>query len=342
MTKAQPNNSTAVIAAIATIWLAALPAQAADTADAAAAKSEGSVVWYSSTPIEQANKIIKLFEAKHGIKVELFRSGGSEILRRFLQEQQAGRILADVLTASDPEALADLAESGALIPFKPADAQNIPAELQDKQGRYIAQRLNVVSFYGRTDQVAPEAMPKSWSDLASSQFKGKLVMTDPSFTVLQLYVVGTLSKELGWDYYKKISANDAMIVKGGQQTFDAVRRGERAVAGGSDISYAMAGATAGFPVKVSYPSDGAFVIPAPTGVVKGSPHPNAAKLLAEFMLSKEAQQVFPESGNYGARLDTPPPADSPSLREMKIKPIDYEHVKKNNRAIKKSFSEIFQ
>jgi len=47
----------------------------------------------------------------------MFRSGGSAVLRRFLQEQQAGRIVADVLTTSDPAATAGLAKKGIFVPF---------------------------------------------------------------------------------------------------------------------------------------------------------------------------------------------------------------------------------
>src|SRR5215213_796903 len=60
-------------------------AVAADTVDMAAAKKEGKVVWYCSVPVETAQKVANLFEQKTSIKVELFRSGGSAILRRFQQ-----------------------------------------------------------------------------------------------------------------------------------------------------------------------------------------------------------------------------------------------------------------
>ena len=96
------------LAAAALIALAG-PALAQDAVDAAKAKAEGKVVWYTSTPLPQAQKIVNLFEKEHGIKVELFRSGGSAILRRFQQETDAGRIAADVLTTSDPAAAAMLA-----------------------------------------------------------------------------------------------------------------------------------------------------------------------------------------------------------------------------------------
>src|SRR5882724_6281309 len=85
---------------------------AQDSVDLAKAKAEGKVVWYTSTPLPQAQKIVNLFEKEHGIKVEMFRSGGSAILRRFQQEIDAGRIAADVLTTSDPAAAAMLARKG--------------------------------------------------------------------------------------------------------------------------------------------------------------------------------------------------------------------------------------
>ena len=86
-------------------------ARAADTADLEAAKKEGKIAWYTSTPIETANRIAKLFEEKTGIKVEIFRSGGTAVLRRFMQEYDAKRIGADVLTTSDPAASKKAAEA---------------------------------------------------------------------------------------------------------------------------------------------------------------------------------------------------------------------------------------
>src|ERR1041385_9320544 len=79
----------------------AAPAAAGDPIDVAAAKKEGKVVWYTSTPIATANKIVKAFETETGVKVELFRSGGSQVLRRFMQEQEAGHLAAHGLTTSD-------------------------------------------------------------------------------------------------------------------------------------------------------------------------------------------------------------------------------------------------
>jgi iron(III) transport system substrate-binding protein len=69
-----------------------------DPVDLVAAKREGAVTWYTSTPVSTAQKIASMFEAETGIKVELFRSGGSAVLRRFMQEIDARRVIADVMT----------------------------------------------------------------------------------------------------------------------------------------------------------------------------------------------------------------------------------------------------
>jgi iron(III) transport system substrate-binding protein len=87
--------SPARIVALLAVLLVAAPASAQtaaftpDPVDLAAAKREGNVTWYTSTPIEAAQKIVKLFEAETGIKVELFRSGGTATLQRFLREIDA-------------------------------------------------------------------------------------------------------------------------------------------------------------------------------------------------------------------------------------------------------------
>src|SRR5262249_48634378 len=90
----------------------ATSARAQDAVDVEKAKAEGKVVWYTSTPIEQGQKIADAFQKEYGIKVEMFRSGGSAILRRFQQEMDAGRVAVDVLTHSEPAAANALGKKG--------------------------------------------------------------------------------------------------------------------------------------------------------------------------------------------------------------------------------------
>jgi iron(III) transport system substrate-binding protein len=335
------RNRRSFIVAAALIALTG-PAFAADAVDIAKAKADGKVVWYTSTPVPQGQKIVNLFEKTYGIKVEMFRSGGSAVLRRFQQELDAGRVATDVLTTSDPAAAALLTAKGIFVPFKPKNFDKIPDAAKDKDGNYVAQRLNMMTIYIRHDKVPPADEPKTWADLLDPKYKGKMVITNPSFTSLQVSVVGMMSKERGWGFYEKLRDNDIMLVQSNQQVSDMLKRGERLIAVGATDSYAAAERKAGHPMKTLYPSDGVFVISSPTSVVKGGPNPNAAKLFAEFMLSDEVQNIFPADGGFSARTDIAAPEGSPPLSSIKVLPVDYAYIQKESVRIKKKFNEIFQ
>jgi iron(III) transport system substrate-binding protein len=288
-----------------------------DVVDLAAAKREGTVSWYTSTPIVAAQKVANLFQAETGIKVELFRSGGSAVLRRFLQEIDAKRVLADVLTVSDT-----------------------PDAVKEPKGQHIAQRVNLAAIIMRTDKGLEP--PKNWLDLTDPRYKGQLVMPDPSYTAIQLMVVGMLSRKYGWDFYQKLRVNDIMIVQGHQQVSEVLTRGERLIAAEGADQYSWLDRKAGHKIQTVIPADGAFAVAAPTAIIKGSPHPNAAKAFAEFMIGDTVQKLFPEEGIYAARVDVPPPPGNPPLGQVKLWPIDYDAIEKESKALKDRFNEIFQ
>jgi iron(III) transport system substrate-binding protein len=317
-------------------------ALAQDAVDVDAARKEGKIVWYTSTPVETGQKIVDMFQKDHGIKVEMFRSGGSAILRRFQTEMDAGRAAADVITTSDPAASAVMARKGLFVAFKPRNFDRVPDAAKDPQGHYVAQRLNLMTIYLRHDKVAIADEPKTWNDVLDAKYKGKLVMTDPSFTALQVSVVGMMSKARGWGFYEKLRQNDVMVVQSNQQASDMLKRGERLIAVGALDSYAADERRNGHPMKTLYPSDGVFVIPSPTAVVKGSPSPNAAKLFAEFMISDAVQKLFPADGGYAARSDVAAPEGSPAVKDINIIPVDYDYIEKESARIKRRFNEIFQ
>src|SRR5262249_11519853 len=124
-----------------------LPASAQDAVDVAKAKQEGKLVWYTSTPIAQGQKSVEACEKEYGIKVEMFRSGGSAILRRFQQEMDAGRVAVDVLTHSEPAAANTLGKKGLFVAFKPKNFDKLPEAAKDPNGLFVAQRLNIMTHY---------------------------------------------------------------------------------------------------------------------------------------------------------------------------------------------------
>ena len=132
-----------------------------------------------------------------------------------------------------------------------------------------------------------------------------------------------------------------MIVQGHQQVSETLTRGERLLAAEGADQYSWLDRKAGHKVQTIFPTDGAFVIPAPT-VIKGSPHPNAAKAFAEFMIGDTVQKLFPGEGIYAGRADVEPPPGNPPLAQIKLMTVDYDSIEKESKALKTRFNEIFQ
>ena len=313
-----------------------------DPIDEAAAKKEGSVTWYTSTPVSAGQHIANEFQKQTGIKIEMLRTGGQGVIRRFMQEADAGRINVDVMTMSDMSAANAMTRRGLFVPFKPVGFDKVIPDAKDANGHYIAQRLTLVGMVARTDKVAPADLPKTWTDLTAPKYKGLMVMADPSFTAIQLMVVGTLSRKLGWEFYERLHKNDTLVVQGHEQIYDMVKRGERVIAAESSDPRIYAGGVMPPNMTAIFPTVGSMLVPSPTAVIKGSPHPNAAKLFAQFNLTREVQQKFMEEGRPSPRVDIEPPAGLPRLDSITFYAIDYDWVENNTRQLKAKFAEIFQ
>src|SRR5258705_13915071 len=134
----------AIVAALVAAGFFAGPASAQDfkpdPVDEAAARREGALTWYTSTPVAAAQYIASEFERRHGIKVELLRTGGQNGSRRFLQEADKGRIAVDVITMSDMSAANAMTKRGLFVPFRPAGFDKVIPDAKDPKGSYIAQR----------------------------------------------------------------------------------------------------------------------------------------------------------------------------------------------------------
>jgi iron(III) transport system substrate-binding protein len=324
--------------------LSAAPLQAftPDQADKAAALKEGSVSWYTSTPFPLVQQLVDRFNADTGVKVTLLRTGGEAVLRRFMQEYQAGVAGADLVTMSDAAAAGVLSRQGAFVPFKPEGFDKVIEGAKDPEGRWIAQRVALFGMPVRTDKVAEKDRPKTWSDLTDPKFKGLMVMPDPNFTAIQLNIVGMLSRKLGWDFYKALRKNDTMIVQGHQGVFKTMQQGERVIgAEGSDPRTFNKGKDVPNMTMI-HPTQGVFIVGSPVGVVKNAKNPNAARLLAQWMLSPVAQKIIADNAIYSPRADMAPPRDQTALKDVKSIPIDLDYIEKYAKQIKTQFSEIFQ
>ena len=160
---------------------------------------------------------------------------------------------------------------------------------------HITAAAMLVLAYHDEAVTAAEA-PKTWTDLLDPKWKGKIALGHPGYSGS----VGTwavmLTNLYGWDYFEKLEENDPQI---GRSLIDATTMlvaKERVVGAVLDAATGKAIAR-GNPITMVYPDDGSLLLASPSGIPTSAPHPSAAKLFMEFLLSPEASKVAVEYNN---------------------------------------------
>ena len=98
-----------------------------------------------------------------------------------------------------------------------------------------------------------------------------------------------MKKLYGWGYFEKLEKNKPQIGRSINDTVTMLNAGERQVAAGADGRPAVQ-RLKGNPLAVVYPTDGSVLIIAPSAIMKGAKHPNAAKLFMEYLLSQSRRR----------------------------------------------------
>lgn len=151
-----------------------------------------------------------------------------------------------------------------------------------------------------------------------------------------------LTRLLGWDYFEALGKQDVMIVQASSDTTQTVASGERAVAIGSSEYTVNQRKAAGEPIENIFPTEGTPLLSSPIAIVANAPHPNAAKLLMDFLLSAEAQQQLVDQGGlYVAHPAAHLRADQKPLRELKLLTVNPAETLAQSGDIRKRFTDIF-
>jgi ABC-type Fe3+ transport system substrate-binding protein len=305
------------IAALAlTASLAAGSAHAADAALIAAAMKEGEVNWYSTQIISQlVRPVTAAFEKKYpGIKVRATRANASEVAVKILNESRAGRVQSDVFDGTTT--VVPLKKEGYVLKWLPDAAKEYPAEVKDAEGYWIANNLFVITAGFNTNLVPRGTEPKTYQDLLNPKWRGKMAWNGfPTSSGLGGFV-GTVLKEMGPEkgraYLRELSKQNVANLRGSaREVLDQAIAGEYAIALQIFNHHAVISAKKGAPVDwiKMEPLTGTLSV---ISIHKNAPHPNAAKLLVDFIISREGQQVFRDADYITAHPDVP--ASVPTLK----------------------------
>ncbi len=293
--------------------LAPRRAAAADSALVAAARKEGSVVWYSGLIVNQiVRPLSDGFERAYpGITVQGSRLTSSEAALKILNEARAGKPQADIF---DGTALVfRLTPAGVVENYKPAAAANFPEGSREPNGVWTALNTYIMTPAVNTDMVAAKDIPKTFEDLLNPMWRGRIAWTNDPTTAGPPGFIGnvltSMGQEAGMAYLRKLSAQKIVNVPGAQRTvLDQVIAGQYPVALMTFNYHSVISANDGAPVQW-LPMQPVIEIPNPVGLVKNAPHPNAGKLLLEYILSEEGQKVFRDA-NYIPSNPAVPPKDA--------------------------------
>jgi iron(III) transport system substrate-binding protein len=324
---------------------AAPPASAVTPALIEAAKKEGKVVWYTSVDLPLAERIAKAFQAKYpDVACRVERSGAERVFQRIGQEYGSNIHAVDVVNSSDAAHLIVWKSKGWLAPYVPEDvAKHFPAEHKDSDGTFASFRVFLCPMGYNTNLVKAEDAPKSYADLLTPKWTGKIVKAHPSYSGTILTATFQISRDLGWGFFEQLAKQNIMQVQSATDPPKKLALGERAVMA-DGIEYGMFQLKEkNNPVELIYPSEGTPLIVGPNAIFKDAPNPNAARLLQSYMFSAECQQLAIDHGGLrSAHALTKEKAGRKPMSQIKLMKDDAAAVEKMSGDIKARYTQIFK
>jgi iron(III) transport system substrate-binding protein len=278
---------------------------------AAKARQEGTLTLYTSMATTESGPLAAAFQRKYGIKVQLWRALSEEVLQRAVAEARGRRHIMDVVETNAPEVEA-LAREQVVAQFDSPHIADLPAWAVPAHRRWFSDRANVWVVGYNTGKVKREELPPTLEGFAEPTWKGRLSLeaTDADW----MYgVVNFVGEERGLDLFRRLAALRPQMRKGHVLVAQLVAAGELPVcltiySGNADSIKAKGG-----PIdwRAVEPVIGR---PQAIAVAKNAPHPAAALLFADFVLSPEGMKLLNDLGRV------------PSSRTQKTLLDEYRHA----------------
>ncbi|MEW2507774.1 extracellular solute-binding protein [Amycolatopsis sp. NPDC047767] len=266
---------------------------------AAAAAKEGVVVWYTTFADTDVQPIIADFNKTYpNVKVNALRPSASELPQRIITEQRGGKYNADVVSGEGPQ-IAQLVQAGALQPYQPKDAPPLPDGLTLPAGyRGVVYVLTTVLAWNPA-VVAQRGLtaPRSWEDLTRPEWKGQFSI-DPYAVNWYDSLIIAMGHDKALALLKALGANSPRFVQSHTVSLTNVQAGEPPVAA-TAYGYKASALKRKTPGELDFANG--TPLPASLSlidVVKNSPHPNAARLFDDWIVSKAGQEAVVRITNH--------------------------------------------
>ncbi len=249
------------------------------------------LVLYTSHKEEVYGPIIKEFEERTGIWVDIHTGGTTEMLEAVRSE--ADTPACDVMFGGGVESYE--AYQDCFAPYSSRYAQKLDPRFCSSSDRWTPFTELPIVFIYNNKLVNEEDAPRSWSEFLGDKWKGKIAFADPrksgsSCTALATMLqISHLEEHVMLEQF--INALDGHISSGSGEVLNEVGTGIRLV-GITLEETARKEIAAGADISMVYPSEGTSAVPDGCALVKGAPHEENAKLFIDFTISDDVQNLI--------------------------------------------------
>ncbi|MDO8635812.1 MAG: extracellular solute-binding protein [Dehalococcoidia bacterium] len=317
----------------------------------AAARREGRLTLYSwSWTNTTAAPITSAFARRYGIEVDVVAGRGPQFLERLELETRTGNRIGDIMEGAQTHLrnakLAGFTVSALDLPvLQSKENWSVSPLSLATEGHVIGYAPYLLSPYINTSLISPSDEPKSWLDLLQPRWKGKMVMPNPATSTVPYYLdVLIKNKAISRDYPSKLAQQQLLL---SDQTPDS---GELLGWGQASLSVLNAAPDMipplkeGGPIKAIDMEEGILSNLLTLSMLKNSPHPNAAKLFLNWLLSPGGQELHSKAKQVGSMLKGKPDytPDVFKLTPKKVIPVTADDGQKIASAFReKTYVPIF-
>lgn len=263
-----------------------------------AAAEEGEVAYYQSAGDDELNSIVSAWEAAYpDVEFVPVSATSGTILQRAILEAESGNVQGDVYGGSAADQ-AILDGVGALAEYRPVNEEDVLDEYK-MDGPYVATGYLTYHPAYNVDMITEEELPTDWMGYCEPEWKGQFALDQEGgeWTTGILYGLG---EEEGMALLECLAANEPRLVRGSTNRTELLASGEFPVMLDGYGHRLWEFEQQGAPIRAQRMSPAPLtVVLDMAGVFNDAPHPNAARLLVEFFLTPEGQQVFLDQNKAG-------------------------------------------
>ncbi len=291
-------------------------------ADIAKAEQEGEFLFYTHDSEPAAAGIIDAFGKDFPkIKGKYIRAQNGSLFSRTLAERSAGRFTVDVIQFSEPATAIDFQKRGGYSRYvSPQLEFYAPEHLSNPVGDYFWIGVTFAGIAYNTDKVGPADAPKTWKDILNPLWLNgvNVKQSNSGMQFVQWYELRKLYGDSFWKDFAKLRPRgfDSRV-----QLFDRLAKGDDKICALAEYAGYLLHKEKGAPIAFVAPADGLPAAPLVNGIADKAPHPEAARLFLDWLMSNRGQSHYQNNPYlyYGSlRKDAAPMPGGTRLKDFKL------------------------